>query len=256
MNRSSHVALIAIAVLEQETVQRIRRRVLRSLKEREARRRVYALLAIGVGLFIGYGMVRNVLTAHSSRRDMSFSDSMLIEMDRVVRGEGLVGLASIVDFYPRHAEFLHGKTIRDMLLLPVPRAIWKSKPAWYGIDDITRGMGWPQSTESPVTMPGELYANFGYAGILLMFVYGVIFGAFANLAYNARLRLLYALFLLPAMLTTFWMGFTGFVNSLVAVPIGILALFLVLRPVRFVTVRAVPREITLGSPAYPFGGVS
>jgi len=89
-----------------------------------------------------------------------------------------------------------------------------------------------------------------------MFVYGVIFGAFANLAYNARLRLLYALFLLPAMLTTFWMGFTGFVNSLVAVPIGILALFLVLRPVRFVTVRAVPREITLGSPAYPFGGVS
>ena len=246
------VYLLAIAVLEQETIHRIGSRLARSLKQRETRRRIYAFVTIGVVLFTAYGIVRNVLTARSGHADMSYVDALLVEADRAIRGEGLVGLASILDFYPRNADFFHGKTIGDMLLLPVPRAIWPSKPSWYGITDITSRMGWPEGTGSPVSMSGELYANFGYPGILLMFVYGLIFGAFATLADNPRLRFVYALILLPAMLTTFWFGFTGLMNSLVAIPFAILVIFVVLRPLRFVTVRAVPRQIAL-SPLYPSG---
>src|SRR5437867_3287439 len=246
------VYLLALAVLEQEGVQRFGRHLTRLLQRREVRRRVYAFLAIGAVLFTGYGVLRNVATARSGRLEMTFGNSMMIEMDRFVRGEGLVGLASVLDFYPRNAQFFHGKTIRDMLLLPVPRLIWPSKPSWYGIDDITRTMGWPQSTGSPVSMPGELYANFGYPGIALMFVYGLLFGAFAAMAGSSRVRFIYALFLLPAMLPTFWMGFTGFMNHLVAIPLALITLVVVFRPLRVLTVRVVVRDRRLaGSPQWP-----
>ena len=62
--------------------------------------------------------------------------------------------------------------------MPIPRAIYKSKPEWYGIDDITTGMGWPSSSQSAVTMPGEAYANFGWFGLFVAVFYGVFFGLF------------------------------------------------------------------------------
>ena len=247
------VYLLAIAVLEQETIHRLGSRFARSLKEGRTRRRIYAFVAIGVVLFTGYGIVRNVLTSRSGHAEISYTEALFVEADRAIRGEGLVGLASILDFYPRNGDFFHGKTIGDMLLLPVPRVIWTSKPSWYGMSDITLRMGWPGGTGSPVSMPGELYANFGYPGILLMFVYGLIFGAFATFAHNPRLRFLYALILLPAMLTTFWMGFTGLMNSLVVVPFGMLTVFVVLRPLRLVRMRTVHRDLPLSPPLYHSG---
>ena len=68
--------------------------------------------------------------------------------------------------YGHDLDFLMIKHIL-MLLLLIPRAIYKSKPEWYGIDDITTGMGWPSSSQSAVTMPGETYANFGWFGLFV-----------------------------------------------------------------------------------------
>ena len=94
----------------------------------------------------------------------------------ITAGHGLLGVSHIVAEYGQSVPFLDGKTYFDMLLLPVPRAIYTSKPAWYGIDDITRGMGWPESTQSAVTMPGEAFANFGLFGLLMAIPMGLLFG--------------------------------------------------------------------------------
>ena len=74
--------------------------------------------------------------------------------------------------YGHDLDFLMGKTYIDMLLLPIPRAIYKSKPEWYGIDDITTGMGWPSSSQSAVTMQVKLTQIFGWFGLFVAVFYG------------------------------------------------------------------------------------
>ncbi len=73
-------------------------------------------------------------------------------------------------------------------------------------------------------MPGELYANFGYLGIPLMLVFGVMFGLFQRHRYDSRFRFIYAALMPPVMFTTFWMSFTGFVNGILSTPFMFLAL--------------------------------
>jgi hypothetical protein len=82
---------------------------------------------------------------------------------------------------------------------------------------------------SAVTMPGELYANFSFWGVPLMWVYGWFFGAVRRLRYGSAFRYIYAFVIVPMMLPTFWMAFTGFVNQLVPMPFMILALWFVFR---------------------------
>jgi hypothetical protein len=151
-----------------------------------------------------------------------------VEFSRVLRGEGLIGLSAILGYYPEHHPFLGGKTIHDILLLPVPRALWKDKPTWYGVSDITAGYGEPSGTVSAVTMPGELYANYGAAGLAGMIIYGLVFGFIHVYRRGARLSFLYSFLLLPLVFACFWMGLTGFVNQALAAPVGAAVLLLVI----------------------------
>jgi len=66
--------------------------------------------------------------------------------------------------------------------MPVARSIYPSKPAWYGIGNRTRGMRWPESTQSAVSPQREYYANFGLWGILFMYFLRVFFGGCRRLA--------------------------------------------------------------------------
>jgi hypothetical protein len=110
--------------------------------------------------------------------------------------------------------------------------VWPAKPLWYGIDDITRSMGWPESSQSAVTMPGELYANFAVWGLPLMWLYGWVFGTMRRYRFDPVLRYAYGFIFVPMMFPTFWMAFTGFVNLLAPVPVVALALlFIMPRPV-------------------------
>jgi hypothetical protein len=189
--------------------------------------RIVAVCVMSVTLFVAYGTVRNYLTQEAYSGRATIAQASSAELGRFVRGEGFVGLLGIIDAYPRDVPFMHGRTIRDMLLLPVPRALWPSKPTWYGIDDITRSMGWPASTMSAVTMPGELYANFSFWGIPLMWLYGWFFGGAHGHRFHPLFRYVYAFVIVPMMLPTFWMAFTGFVNQLVPVPLMMIALWFV-----------------------------
>jgi hypothetical protein len=178
-------------------------------------------------LFVSYGTARNYFTEQADLGHGDLAHAAATEVSRFVRGEGFIGLVAVMDAYPRDVPFMRGRTILDMLLLPVPRALWPSKPAWYGIDDITRAMGWPVSSQSAVTMPGELYANFAGWGLPLMWVYGWIFGILRGHRFGPLFRFVYAFVIVPMMLPTFWMAFTGFVNQLAPIPFIMLSLWFV-----------------------------
>jgi hypothetical protein len=199
-----------------------------SIQEASLRRRSNKVVVVGVMIFITATLVRNELTTWAWEEIGGEHQSIEQQLLHLAKGETIVGVASIMEEYGDHAPFLNGKTLVDMLLLPVPRAVYTSKPSWYGIDDITRSMGWPPSTQSAVGMPGELYANFGYLGILGMVVYGALFGLARRAQAKPRLGFIYAFIFLPGMFPTFWMGFTGFVSQLTFVPIFLLALLLIL----------------------------
>ncbi len=77
-------------------------------------------------------------------------------------------------------------------------------------------------------MPGELYANFGYIGLCFMAIYGLLFGAAASLRASTRFRYAYAFAVVPAMLPTFWMGFTGLVNNFLPIPLLVAASLFIL----------------------------
>jgi len=130
------------------------------------------------------------------------------------QGSGLEGVSNIIDLYGSSVDYMFGKTYLDMLLMPVPRSIYSSKPDWYGIDDITRGMGWPESTQSAVTMAGEAYANFSYFGLIIGVGYGVVLGLIVRVMFsNPILLTLYPTVIIQMILVTNWMGFTGFMNA-------------------------------------------
>jgi hypothetical protein len=186
-------------------------------------------------LFMAYGSARNAGNTVYSESDQSvvsessyLTDSVLMEIRRFVRGEGLLGFTWIYNSYPDTSDYLIGKTYVDMLLLPVPRLIYPSKPEWYGVADITRSMGAPESTQDAVTMPGESYANFGLFGMVLMIMWGMTFGWFFQYRYSPRFKFIYIIMLSQLVTVTAWMSFTGFMNSVKNIPIYMLILLFVL----------------------------
>ena len=187
------------------------------------------IVITSVSLFIVVGAARSLYIATNVSEEESAAFSIVREVNKNLTGSSLIGVSSIVKYYGEDSERLFfGKTIIDMLLMPVPRAIYPSKPEWYGIDDITRRMGWPESTQSATSTQGELIANFGYIGLIFMSVFGALFGTFykwskANIV-NASI---YSFIVVPAILTTFWMSTTGLINALKFLPFVYIILLLI-----------------------------
>ena len=79
-----------------------------------------------------------------------------------------------VEYFPRRADFLLGYSFYGIVANPIPRALWPEKPVGAGrLASILYDHN-PDSTLG-LSLPGELYANFGIAGLLIgMFLYGMI----------------------------------------------------------------------------------
>jgi hypothetical protein len=184
---------------------------------RSGRRTTLIVVVLAVVLFVVATFVRDYWTSWAGGW-VAPSGGLLNRIRRFARGESWVGLMAIMSQFPHPHKFFDGKTIVDMVLLPIPRALWPSKPTWYGIDDITRSMGFPATTQSAVSMPGELFANFGYAGVVFMLIYGALFAVLHAYRDRTEFRLVYAFVVVPAVMPTFWMGFTGFVNQMLQIP--------------------------------------
>ena len=101
-------------------------------------------------------------------------------VERVGYGGFLADVIGVVDHGVVDRQ--HGATLWPGFLWFIPRAIWPAKPVlsiggWYAVTVL----GWPPfGGEAAVTLPGDLYLNFGIAGV---------FGGM--LAYGLVLRLLY-----------------------------------------------------------------
>ena len=127
-----------------------------------------------------------------------------------------------------------------MMLLIIPRSVYTSKPDWYGVSDISRGMGGPDSTQDAITVPGEAYANFGPIGISLVIIFGALYGFFYGYKNHPRFRYAYAFIVIPSVFPLFWMSFTEFVNNMLVLPFAIVVLTLVVQKRRLI-----PKDIKI-----------
>lgn len=183
------------------------------LRLQPSRLRVNIFLASSLAAFLCYGELRNYFGGFSEPK----SESAIYRI--LSQGSGLESVSHIVSRYGESVPFKEGKTYFDMLLLPIPRILYPEKPGWYGIDDITRAMGWPESTQSAVTMPGEAYANWGWGGIFMAIVIG---SGFALIVRKIKQRQAFYIALYPTVaiqliLVANWMSFTGIMNLFFAV---------------------------------------
>ena len=189
------------------------------------------LVLLGAVLFFSYGAVRNYYNSSSETQNnsLSVSESISLEGIRLIRGEGLIGFTRIINGYPSSEDYLLGKTYLDMMLLIIPRSIYTSKPEWYGVSDISRGLGGPDTTQDAVTVPGEAYANFGPIGISLVVIFGALYGFFYRYKNHPRYRYAYAFIVIPSIFPLFWMSLTGLVNNMLALPFAMVVLALVVQ---------------------------
>ena len=74
-------------------------------------------------------------------------------------------LAGLVQTVPSQVPYLHGRSYLETLVFPVPRALWHGKPRG-SITEVTNvfdpahnGLAFPEF--------GEMYANFGFAGVII-----------------------------------------------------------------------------------------
>jgi hypothetical protein len=207
--------------------------VLIEKKARGKRKRnsLFILILLGSVLFVSYGAIRNYYNSSSETQNNSLSvnESVLLEGTRLIRGEGLIGFTRIINAYPNSVDYLLGKTYLDMMLLIIPRSIYTSKPEWYGVSDISRGLGGPDTTQDAVTVPGEAYANFGPIGISLVMIFGALYGFLNRYKNHPRYRYAYAFIVIPSIFPFFWMSLTGLVNSMLALPFAMVVLALVVQ---------------------------
>jgi hypothetical protein len=165
-----------------------------------------------------YGAVR---TAIENEVKGNESNEVSVIYSVLNQGSGLQGISSVMRRYGNDLDFLMGKTYIDMMLLPIPRTIYTSKPTSYGVQDISLDMGWTGrdgtvSNEAAITLPGEAYANFGWFGLSIALLYGAFFGLLLRFIHNMGgiYIVLYPTVVIPVIIMSNWMAFTGTMNRL------------------------------------------
>jgi len=91
-------------------------------------------------------------------------------LDRLVLNRNdfeLAKTAHIINSTPNVLDYQYGKTIFVWLLAPIPREIWNSKPIISSGPIIGITIYGNRRSGVPPGMPGELYWNFGFPGMLI-----------------------------------------------------------------------------------------
>lgn len=81
-----------------------------------------------------------------------------------VGGKELDMVGESIDVYGKRYPFLDGQSYFAVLVNPVPRVFWHSKPISYSNRN-ARNLGYPPGTTVTSGWVGEAYANFGWIGI-------------------------------------------------------------------------------------------
>jgi O-antigen polysaccharide polymerase Wzy-like protein len=119
------------------------------------------------------------------RADWDFSRA---RADGVLGAEGVVReslnifreLCKTVEYFPRHMDYLHGYSFYGVVTNIVPRVWWPDKPIGVGrLASILYDYNADNSIA--LSLPGELYANFGMLGSLVGMIF---FGVLVSMIYR------------------------------------------------------------------------
>jgi oligosaccharide repeat unit polymerase len=123
------------------------------------------------------------------RADWDFSRA---RADGVLGAEGVVReslnifreLCKTVEYFPRHMDYLHGYSFYGVVTNIVPRVWWPDKPI--GVGRLASILYDYNSDNSiALSLPGELYANFGMLGSLVGMIF---FGVLVRMIYRWYVR--------------------------------------------------------------------
>jgi hypothetical protein len=162
------------------------------LTNKLSRRKMVVVMASLAILFIAYSYVQRTIRTNFTigRAAESFEESL---NDAGADAEGYDWYAFFVfggdlDAFengmqmlraiPEYHDYLYGSTMVAVLYNPVPRILWPDKPSPSPIDILAKngfGLGSIPNPNIAVSLIGELYANFGWFGVLLgMTVFGLL----------------------------------------------------------------------------------
>lgn len=143
------------------------------LKAGTKQRRQRAVFALGALMLLAVTAVAGVARGAAPGRDVTPGS---VAAQPFGPGNNLfLPLAGLAETVPAQVPFLHGASYLQMAELPVPRALWPSKPA----DDITVLTDRFDPGGSGLYFPafGEGYADFGYPGVIAC---GLLLGVVAE----------------------------------------------------------------------------
>jgi len=137
------------------------------------------VLAIVVVVFVGMRVVtRDVVheaNRGKTRTQLVTSALMDLPADTVGGRDAVLfdSLTRLVEAEAHGSEILRGRTYAAILTFPVPRAIWAGKPlgggnAWFTSTYYPNFYG-QGNVETSISLLGESYANFGPAGVVVVF---------------------------------------------------------------------------------------
>lgn len=199
-------------------------------KRTRERIKIYSILGV-IGFCI-FGAYRTNLTNQLwNNTSMSFLES-LSRMITNTLGVTLIAFARCIRYVADGGSLFGGTTYIQMFLAFIPRSIMPNKPTQYGVINLTKAMGSPATTMDAVSMPGELIMNFGFCGLILMFVWGMIICGMDRLKESERGKYFLAAKITSIATTAWWMSFTGFFAQVKYFPIYIIVLCLIIRRVR------------------------
>jgi len=143
-----------------------------------------------VVLFVGFS--RNVLGEGTQAihevivRKVSHSESVLYTLFRLLNPDTINydNFMIIISRVPHLLNYQYGLTYLHLLIYPIPRLLWLSKPSPIGTGIFTEvffpGEYFAGVTKG-ITLPGELYLNFGILGISAgMFLFGIFLRGLDN----------------------------------------------------------------------------
>jgi oligosaccharide repeat unit polymerase len=147
---------------------------LKTSKKRRRQRRAVMLGALVLLLISGFiGVAR----AAAGNREVTFGN---VVAEPFGAGNNLfLPLAGLATTVPAEIPYLHGASYLQVFVLPVPRALWPTKP----VDDMTTVITRFDPENSGLAFPafGEAYANFGFIGVALS---GIVLGGVAELLHR------------------------------------------------------------------------
>jgi hypothetical protein len=136
------------------------------------RPKIYTILIAGLVLMIAMG---SIVMLRSRNRIAFTPEALSGEVQREITDSGAAaGMMVLLSVFPDMNEFIHFQLFEELLIAPIPRALWPEKPRLRGVQNIAEQFV-PRSHAPPFF--GPYYAAFGYIGsILSMAILGAASG--------------------------------------------------------------------------------